>query len=314
MTNITQMETAIMPSWLYRIYAKVLSKLKRVRLRTYMAFKKRTYQLSPDRLYNTFFSPKTILFFPDFPSRDNYAIRIICEVLGCRLTQDPNHDLIDLAIRWEDKTHKTDHAQFDDIQRKYTFINHQCNDISKKTVQTVFEDVFGFPLAVDPVTYHGTCVMKSNTNSRHDGRLIQCPIDSDEVKSDHVYEKLIDNQYDASLTQEFRIPVFKEHIPFVYLKYRPIEARFRIYTKLEIAKNKVSDLFSGEEIDAIMQFCRRIGLDYGELDVLRDKNDKHIYIVDVNDTPWGEPKSRTDRTHWQSVKMMAETFETVFIA
>ena len=173
------------------------------------------------------------------------------------------HDLIDLAIRWEDKTHKTDHPQFDDIQRKYIFINHQCNDISKKTVQTVFEDVFGYPLAVDPVTYHGTCVMKSNTNSRHDGRLIQCPIDSDEVKSDHVYEKLIDNQYDASLTQEFRIPVFKEHIPFVYLKYRPIEARFRIYTKLEIAKNKVSDLFSGEEIDAIMQFCRRIGLDYG---------------------------------------------------
>ena len=44
-------------------------------------------------------------------------------------------------------------------------------------------------------------------------------------------------------------------------------------------------MFSVEEEEAILDLAARIGLDYGEIDVLRDA-DGEIYVVDVNKTPW----------------------------
>lgn len=35
--------------------------------------------------------------------------------------------------------------------------------------------------------------------------------------------------------------------------------------------------------------CRIMGLDYGELDVLRDTEDGKLYVADVNNTPWDPP-------------------------
>ena len=37
-----------------------------------------------------------------------------------------------------------------------------------------------------------------------------------------------------------------------------------------------------------------MGIDYGELDILRDNNDGRIYIVDANNTPSGPPNGLTD--------------------
>ena len=42
----------------------------------------------------------------------------------------------------------------------------------------------------------------------------------------------------------------------------------------------------------ILAVCREMGLDYGELDVLRDREDGRLYILDVNDTPSGIYASR----------------------
>ena len=46
----------------------------------------------------------------------------------------------------------------------------------------------------------------------------------------------------------------------------------------------VNEIFSAEEIDKIYQFCRNIGLEVGELDMLRDRSDSKVYIVDANKT------------------------------
>ena len=35
----------------------------------------------------------------------------------------------------------------------------------------------------------------------------------------------------------------------------------------------------------LAEFCRRLGLDFGEIDILRDARDQRIYCVDVNTTP-----------------------------
>ena len=42
-----------------------------------------------------------------------------------------------------------------------------------------------------------------------------------------------------------------------------------------------------EEINKIKEFCGRMGLDYGEVDVLLDSGERRIYIVDVNNNPAG---------------------------
>jgi len=47
----------------------------------------------------------------------------------------------------------------------------------------------------------------------------------------------------------------------------------------------IDGLFSADEQRLMLEFARRIGMDYGELDVLRDKETTDIYVVDANRTP-----------------------------
>jgi hypothetical protein len=58
-----------------------------------------------------------------------------------------------------------------------------------------------------------------------------------------------------------------------------------------------------------------MGLDYGELDVLRDADDGRLYVVDVNTTPFGPVNRRLDdswwfdRLSWQSLTRLCNAFE-----
>jgi len=62
----------------------------------------------------------------------------------------------------------------------------------------------------------------------------------------------------------------------------------------------------------ISEFCSRIGLDYGELDVLRNKDDGKIYIVDVNYTPWGPPAKLSDDENRIALIRMSEVFKQLY--
>jgi len=53
----------------------------------------------------------------------------------------------------------------------------------------------------------------------------------------------------------------------------------------------VSHVLTSEEAFLCREFFRQIGLDYGEIDVLRDGIGGKIYIVDANNTPAGPTKS-----------------------
>ena len=55
-----------------------------------------------------------------------------------------------------------------------------------------------------------------------------------------------------------------------------------------LVKN-INKILSIDEAEKIRLFCERMKLDYCELDVLRDKNNGRIYIVDANSTPAGPP-------------------------
>lgn len=80
---------------------------------------------------------------------------------------------------------------------------------------------------------------------------------------------------------------------------------------------ELEEVFSVDEVKLLLRFCAEIKLDYGEIDVLRDSDDGHIYIVDVK-TPFGPSNRRLDdspwfdRISWVSLEKMCHAFEKAF--
>ncbi|MBZ0165339.1 MAG: hypothetical protein K8I00_00930 [Candidatus Omnitrophica bacterium] len=256
----------------------------------------------------TFHRRATILFYPERPRISAFAIIKICRLSGHRISTDPSQPY-DLAIYWEDVTWRKPDAVLNAIEQRGRCINGACVDISKKHVQNIFQEVFGYPLAVEPLTAQGDCVKKSNINFKHDGQVIRCPVSA--IEPDYVYQKLINNRRADNLVEEIRVPIFADRIPFVCLKYRHVNDRFQNYFRATIKPSV--DIFSANEISLIQRFCARLKLDYGELDILRDNDDGRIYIVDANTTPSGPPRHLPAREEWQAVRLMAETFADVFL-
>ena len=69
----------------------------------------------------------------------------------------------------------------------------------------------------------------------------------------------------------------------VYNKHKPLDKRFGT-EYLSVDVYEPNEVFSNEEIHLIKLFCKNMNLDFGAIDVMRDKNDGRIYIVDVNKT------------------------------
>ncbi len=170
-------------------------------------------------------------------------------------------------------------------------INARLRSVEKRTVVACFEETFGYSLSVDPLEFAGPCVAKSNLNAQHDGRLLEAPIA--EADPSLVYQRLVDNVAGLfrgeAVICDFRLPVILGHVPFAYLKFRPQASRFS-NTNLFVKLAAVTDVLTVREVDLCLEFCRRLGLDYGEIDVLRDRNDGRLYVVDANNRSFGPPK------------------------
>ncbi len=246
----------------------------------------------------------TVLFYPGRVS-PGYVIYKILHRAGCRISTNPAKPF-DVAIYWEGSTLRTPDAQLVRLSQQHEILNLRCQDISKARVSAAFTQVFGYDLEIDPRIHHGKCVRKSDENAKHDGQIIDCPIR--EIDSKYVYQKVVNNEVGDDLVEDIRVPVFRNHIPFVYLKYRKLATRFlntNDFTRLAT----VHEQLSIEEIKQIGVFCREIGLDYGELDVVRDRDDGRIYILDANTTPWGPPNHLTPAGRRIAIEKLATAFE-----
>ena len=230
---------------------------------------------------------KKILFYPDFPYR-KATIYQICLLLGYDVTDNPQ-EKFDLAIKWQ--RYKTFFSEEPILSRlsiqNLNVINLHCQDVSKSLTNQLFYEAFGYSIAVNPLTYTGKCVVKSNLNAQHDGKIISCPIER--IESGVVYQKLVENDIKKGIVLDYRVPIFKQKIPlvYIYIKENKTETqRFFGYPSLiSVRVAETQEIFNKNEISKILCFCQKLGLDYGELDVLRDRTDKQIYIVDANNTP-----------------------------
>lgn len=192
-------------------------------------------------------------------------------------------------------------------------INGGCADISKSTVGHEFEVVFGYPISVqDPRTFEGPMVEKSEVNARHDGVVVSGPIS--QPREGVCYQRVIDNGTPDGFLVDLRTSVVGEEVVAVVERIRPNEAgaRFRAEKTIRSVLREPGEVFSSDEQRKLLALCRRMNLDFGELDVLRDQEDGLIYVVDVAKTPTASHRTATNRVGIDLMRRVADAFERQF--
>ncbi|MDP4020617.1 MAG: lipopolysaccharide biosynthesis protein, partial [Candidatus Adlerbacteria bacterium] len=220
-----------------------------------------------------------ILCYPEKP-RPFHTIYQTLHNLGYKITNNLA-DRYDAAIHFEDATFSRIVPALEEISKTVHVINGTCGDISKKHVDKVFTEVFGYSSLIDPTTYQDKYVRKSNLNTTHDGKILEVPTTPEEG---YIYQKLINSKDENGVFKEMRLAIVGSSIVHIFYRYRPEHNRFTQILKVEGVMP--GEALSKEERGKILLFCNKFGLEYGELDVLRDA-DGRLYILDANNTPAG---------------------------
>jgi hypothetical protein len=184
----------------------------------------------------------------------------------------------DAAFYFEDQTIAAPPAP----QHERAF-NFGVGDVSKSHVARVMEEVFGYPLAVDPATHAGEAAEKGEGNGLHDGRLVICPTEPAPGKA---YQRMIKTEGEDGWAYDLRTACVGRRPVVVFLKKKPASARFSIQNTSVVVKTP-DELFSPAEIAQLERFCEAMQLDWAGLDVLREHATGRLYVVDVNKTDTG---------------------------
>lgn len=237
-------------------------------------------------------------FAPEVPNA-NYLISSICRILNAKKVPYTGGQY-DAVFHWHDVTDQGDGDP--------TRINGRCRTIAKQAVAEAFEQAFGYGLSVDPATFTGRAVMKSDANGMHDGQIIECPVDPFE---DYVYQRLIDNSIGMSV-EDLRTTVIGGEISLVLKKQRYAYERFQ-NVEHSVSLVEVDDVLSSCEQEALIRLAKTLGLDIGDFDVLRDNSSGKIFVVDAAKTPFGPPIKLAHDEKVQAVERLAASFERQFL-
>lgn len=243
---------------------------------------------------------KTAYVHPTFPSKKTSLYKILRKNNISIINE--NHTTNIIKINFIDETFQSNRVSS-------TFhINDQAFDISKHFIDSIHEKVFGYSTLIDPITYTGKGVEKSNLNAKHDGKIIQFPLDKIEV--DNIYQIIIDNSEDK-LYVDYRVCLVKSEIPIIYKKYKTEENRFtNNILKAELALKECIPIAIQEKI---IEFCKAAGCNFCELDVLKDNFTNLWYVIDINKTPYGPPAVLSKKDKKKAVQILSESFYQQFI-
>lgn len=245
----------------------------------------------------------TIAFHPDKP-RPWYFIWPVMHASGSKLISDVAQ--ADIVFQFDDSTHVD--SSTPTTKPGARLVNFGCNDISKTCVAESFERAAGYSLKVDPLSYEGPMVEKSEKNACHDGRIIEGPIQPLENKS---YQRLIDNEIEGGLVEDLRCCIVGGAPTVVFRKRRPIARRF-LNENVDVILDEPRKCYSAEEIEVISAFAKEIGLEWGGVDVLRDRKSGKIFIVDANKTDMGPPVALNLGDKLKATRRMARAFVRAF--
>lgn len=238
---------------------------------------------------------KTIWFEPDQP-RPWYLVWSALSWAGFRLAARP--ETADLYFAFRDATWMAPVA--------WPALNSRCLDISKARVAAVFEETFGYPLAVDPSVWQGAAVVKSEANGVHDGAVVICPTPA--LPGKH-YQRLVDTS-DGAFSYDLRTLCVGGAPVAVWIKRKLAGESFSIQN-LSVTLYRPFEIFSTEELDQIGHFLEAMGADWAGLDILRDRVSRRIYVVDVNKTDVGPPVALSLADKIRSTRILAAALKTL---
>jgi hypothetical protein len=239
-----------------------------------------------------------VAFTPQNP-RPWYFIWACTHAIGGRIVRDQSK--ADLTIYFEDTTA----SPAPEMPHTAAHMNFGCCDVSKTRVAEVFEQTFGYGIAVDPALHVGAVVEKSEINGAHDGRVLQAPV---QAKPGCAYQRLVDNRCGANEVMDYRCVIVGRDMPLLFIKRREIGKRFtniNCYVRLV----ETREAFSDEETARLIEFAARMGLEWGAMDVLRDRNDGRLYVVDVNKTNIDPPIALPLKDKLKATKRVANALK-----
>jgi hypothetical protein len=167
------------------------------------------------------------------------------------------------------------------------WMNGLRGDISKSALDVVHLSVFGREVAIDPLIHQGLMLEKSEANAQHDGRELKGPIQA--KRDGMVYQRIVNNVLEDGRFVDFRAVVVGCEIPMVYKKIKVDGARYTNRTA-EVQLQVCDEVFTQSEQSQLLELCLKMGVDFAELDVLRDAQTHEIFVVDINPTPYGPPE------------------------
>ncbi len=249
-------------------------------------YKNLRYQFYKYQNYKVHGRHMNALFYPEYPKSGSTAARTL-RSMNINITNNPAEGY-DFVFFWIDETETVNVDKIlQPLNLNYKAFNQDCLDISKTKVDKVFEEVFGYSITVDPLKHEGRCVQKCDENALGEIDEVECPLPA--AKPGFVYQKIIDNTVNEDYIADLRVLIFGTDIPFIIDKWIPKVRRYKKPTSTTLDykyhRKATKDVLSKEEQANVIEMAKRMGLDYGEMDILRDNKDGKIYIVDVNKTP-----------------------------
>lgn len=241
----------------------------------------------------------TIAFYPDKP-RPWYFIWPVMHVAGAKIIDDTSR--ADIVFHFDDTTQTANPQPA--TKPGATLVNFDCDDVSKTRVSDAWRKVAGYDLAVDPRTFTGPMVEKSELNAAHDGRIIEGPMAPVPGKT---YQRVINNEIEGGLVEDLRCCIVGGTPTVSFRKRRPLARRF-LNENAEVILDQPTNCYTRDEIAVIEAFCAELGLDWGGVDVLRDKESGRIYIVDANKTDMGPPVALNLGDKLKGTRRMARAF------
>jgi hypothetical protein len=247
-------------------------------------------------------NPSFSIYFTPERARPWYLIWAVARAAGAKLAKDASQ--ADVVMQFEDAT-ISPHAPPARLKPGARLINFGCTDVSKSTVARASNVAFGHSLAIDPTKHVGAAVEKSEINAAHDGRIVQCPI---QPLPGRVYQRVIDNRgLDPLLVEDLRTCTVGGKPVCVFIKRREVTKRF-LNTNVDVTLKAPEEVFSLQEREQIGAFAREIGLEWGGVDVLRDRSDGKLYIVDANKTDMGPPIALNLADKLKATRALAAAF------
>lgn len=197
----------------------------------------------------------------------------ICKYANIEIVKEGDHDaaLLHDAYALTPKN---------DIETNKRVINGKLVSTSKNYTDTMFEEVFGYPISVTK----GKCYRKSIKQATKD--LIEYDLDTLPKEEGYVYQKRLNYEVAKDTFIKFRLFVINSEVRFVYC----MKSKTMLESYWGITPDNIGNPFifvNQKDIMLTNKFCKKIGLEWGELDAAYDRDNGLFYIFDVNNTPSG---------------------------